>query len=84
MRILSNLALAAAVTGSATAQFGLTSGIGDAFRPAFSTRDVQLAMEMLDLDEAQRFILETLFEDYQVEFKTALHSSTLPKTTRMI
>ena len=74
MRILSNLALAAAVTGSATAQFGLTSGIGDAFRPAFSTRDVQLAMEMLDLDEAQRFILETLFEDYQVEFKTGVDS----------
>lgn len=68
------LAVATAVTAPAPAQFGLTSGIGDAFRPSFTTRDVQLAVDMLQLDDAQRFILETLFEDYGVEFQTGVDS----------
>ncbi|MHC4318111.1 MAG: SGNH/GDSL hydrolase family protein [Planctomycetota bacterium] len=63
---------ALAVTAPSPAQFGLAGGIGDAFRPAFTTRDVQLAEEMLDLDEAQRFILETLYEDYHAEFNTGV------------
>lgn len=66
------LATAAVVAAPVTAQFGLNAGIGDAFKPAFSSRDVQLAADMLDLDEAQRFILETLFEDYNVEFRTGV------------
>jgi hypothetical protein len=61
-----------AVTAPSTAQFGLSGGIGDAFRPAFNSRDMQLAEEMLELDEAQRFILETLFEDYEAEFNTGI------------
>jgi hypothetical protein len=73
-RTLWTLAAAAAlaVTAPSAAQFGLAGGIGDAFRPAFTTRDMQLAEEMLDLDEAQRFILETLFEDYEAEFNTGI------------
>ncbi|MHC4652265.1 MAG: hypothetical protein ACYTES_15595 [Planctomycetota bacterium] len=73
-RALWALAAAAvlAVTAPAPAQFGLSGGIGDAFRPAFTTRDIQLAEEMLDLDEAQRFILETLYEDYEAEFRTGV------------
>ncbi|MHC4709403.1 MAG: hypothetical protein ACYTA3_03015 [Planctomycetota bacterium] len=63
-----------AVTAPAPAQFGLAGGIGDAFRPAFTTRDIQLAEQMLDLDEAQRFILETLYEDYDAEFRTGVDS----------
>ncbi len=66
------LGAAAIATAPASAQFGLAGGIGDAFRPAFTSRDVQLAVEMLELDEAQRFILETLYEDYQTEFKTGV------------
>ncbi len=66
------LGAAAAMAAPASAQFGLTGGIGDAFRPAFTSRDIQLAVEMLQLDEAQRFILETLFEDYQTEFRTGV------------
>jgi hypothetical protein len=63
---------ALAFTAPSPAQFGLAGGIGDAFRPAFTTRDIQLAEEMLDLDEAQRFILETLYEDYYAEFDTGV------------
>jgi hypothetical protein len=76
MRALWSLAAAAvfAVTAPSPAQFGLSGGIGDAFRPAFTTRDIQLAEEMLNLDEAQRFILETLFDDYQAEFRTGVDS----------
>jgi hypothetical protein len=73
-RSLWSLAAAAvlAVTAPSPAQFGLSGGIGDAFRPAFTTRDIQLAEEMLNLDEAQRFILETLFEDYEAAFRTGV------------
>ncbi|MHC4415347.1 MAG: hypothetical protein ACYS0G_08695 [Planctomycetota bacterium] len=72
--MLCSLALGCAMvlTAPSSAQFGLSSGIGDAFRPGFTTRDVQLAVEMLNLDEAQRFILETLFDDYQTEFSTGV------------
>jgi hypothetical protein len=63
---------AVAVSAPASAQFGLAGGIGDAFKPAFTTRDIQLAETMLQLDEAQRFILETLYEDYEAEFRTGV------------
>ena len=61
-----------AATAAAPAQFGLAGGIGEAFRPAFTTRDVQLAVDMLQLDDAQKFILETLYEDYSTEFRTGV------------
>lgn len=63
---------ALAATAAAPAQFGLAGGIGEAFRPAFTTRDVQLAVDMLQLDDAQKFILETLYEDYSTEFRTGV------------
>ena len=63
---------ALAVTSPAPAQFGLAGGIGEAFRPAFTTRDIQLAENILELDEAQRFILETLYEDYNSEFSAGV------------
>ncbi len=73
-RSLWSLALGVAfgLTGTAPAQFGLAGGIGEAFRPAFTTRSVQLAVEMLQLDDAQKFILETLYEDYNAEFQTGV------------
>jgi len=63
---------ALAATAAAPGQFGLAGGIGEAFRPAFTTRDVQLAVDMLQLDDAQKFILETLYEDYDTEFRTGV------------
>ncbi len=63
---------ALAATAAAPAQFGLSGGIGEAFRPSFTSRDVQLAVQMLQLDDAQKFILETLYEDYDAEFNTGV------------
>ena len=73
-RTLCTMALgcALAVTAAAPAQFGLSGGIGEAFRPSFTSRDVQLAVEMLQLDDAQKFILETLYDDYDAEFITGV------------
>ncbi len=66
------LAVSWAVTSAAPAQFGLSGGMVDAFRPAFSSRDIQVAVDMLKLDETQRFIVETLFEDYETGFRTGV------------
>ncbi|MEE8138401.1 MAG: hypothetical protein V3T81_05960 [Thermoanaerobaculia bacterium] len=66
------LAAAVALTTPASAQFGLAGGFQDAFRPGFTARDVQLAVTMLDLDDSQKLILETLYEDYQEDFRTGI------------
>ncbi len=66
------LAVSWAVTSAAPAQFGLSGGMVDAFRPAFSSRDIQVAVDMLKLDETQKFIVETLFEDYETGFRTGV------------
>ncbi len=73
-RVLFSLAAAAAMvlTAPSSAQFGLAGGIGEAFKPAYTTRDIQLAVDMLKLDDAQKFIVETLFEDYDAEFRTGV------------
>ena len=73
-RTLRTMALggALAATAAAPAQFGLSGGIGEAFRPSFTSRDVQLAVQMLQLDDAQKFILETLYDDYDDEFNTGV------------
>ena len=60
------------VTAAAPGQFGLTGGMVDAFRPAFTSRDVQIAVDMLRLDDTQKFIVETLFEDYETGFRTGV------------
>ena len=68
------LGLTLAVAAPAPAQFGLQSGYQDAFRPGFRARDVQMAVEMLQLDGSQKFILETLYEDYTEEFRTGVNT----------
>ncbi|MHC4427056.1 MAG: hypothetical protein ACYS0D_00430 [Planctomycetota bacterium] len=68
------LGLTLMVAAPAPAQFGLQSGFQDAFRPGFTGRDVQMAVEMLELDSSQKFILETLYEDYQEEFRTGVNT----------
>ncbi|MEE8155381.1 MAG: hypothetical protein V3T53_10560 [Phycisphaerales bacterium] len=37
--------------------------------PPYSSRDIQLAVDALNLDETQRLIVETLFQDYQGDFR---------------
>ena len=56
------------VTQPASAQFGAMGGSDDVFRPEYTTRDVVLFVENLELDEQQRYIFETLFEMYQMDF----------------
>lgn len=72
MRWAPALVVALGLTASASAQFGLTPSISSAFRQAITTRDIQLAVADLQLDENQRFILETLFADYQADFRTGV------------
>jgi hypothetical protein len=74
--VVAAVASAAALCASvpAPAQFGLDGGYQDAFRPGYTSRDVQLAVEALKLDQAQRFIVETLYEDYTEEFQTGIDS----------
>ncbi|MCH8152597.1 MAG: hypothetical protein IH830_09530 [Planctomycetes bacterium] len=72
MRWAPTLVAALGLTASASAQFGLSPSISSAFRQSFTTRDIQLAVEGLQLDENQRFILETLFADYQADFRTGV------------
>ncbi len=69
---LPSLGLALGLSASAPAQFGLGGGFQDAFRPGFTARDVQMAIDSLKLDDTQRFILDTLFEDYNQEFRTGV------------
>ncbi len=56
-------------TPTASAQFGLGNAYGEAFQQDFVRRDVQLAADILGLDEAQRLIVETLYEDYAAAFE---------------
>lgn len=72
MRWAPALVVALGLTASASAQFGLSPSISSAFRQAITTRDIQLAVADLQLDENQRFILETLFADYQADFRTGV------------
>ncbi|MCA9296864.1 MAG: hypothetical protein KC983_10105 [Phycisphaerales bacterium] len=64
------IALGAALVGtaSASAQFGEAAGIAEAMQPEYFSRDVVLFADGLNLDDTQRIILESLFEDYTSEF----------------
>ncbi len=67
--MVASLALGAALTltGPASGQFG--AGRGFQQEPSYSSRDIQLAVEALKLDETQKLIVETLFQDYQGAFR---------------
>lgn len=60
------------MTQTASAQFGAMGGSDDVFRPDFTTRDVVLFVEGLNLDEGQRYIFETMFEMYQSDFDSGV------------
>ena len=54
----------------AQAQFGQAAGIARLIRPEYTRADVRIVVEALELDDMQRLIVESLFEDYQLEFET--------------
>jgi hypothetical protein len=63
-------AVGLSLCGTAKAQFGEAAGIAEAMSPEYLSRDIALFNEGLDLDETQRTILRTLFDDYQHSFDT--------------
>lgn len=77
-RVLSSLVISAAavaasvfVSQPAAAQGGAPM-FGDAFNADVSRRDVPFFVEELQLDDAQRYVFETLFDDYQQSFTTGI------------
>jgi hypothetical protein len=78
-KTVQGLVAAAATAGAALvmvpaarAQFGAAGGFADAFEPDFIRRDVRFIVESLELDEGQRLIVETFFDDYQNAFEEGL------------
>ena len=53
---------------TASAQFGQAAGIARLIRPEYTRADVRIVVEGLELDDMQRLIIESLFEDYQTQF----------------
>ena len=70
MAILAGLLGALVVAASAMAQSSpMPNAIGEAFVPDILQRDVNMFVEELELDEVQRVIFETLYEDYEATFR---------------
>jgi hypothetical protein len=72
---LASTALACALVGplavqtsSASAQFGGRADLDTALNPDFYSRDIQLFVESLGLEDWQRPILEAMLDDYKVSF----------------
>jgi len=65
---VSGLAVAMWLTGTASAQFGEAAGIAEAMQPEYYRRDVDLFARGLNMDDSQKLILESLYEDYVQEF----------------
>jgi hypothetical protein len=63
-----------ALAPAAGAQFGAAGGFADAFEPDFIRRDVRFIVDALDLDDDQRLIVETFFDDYQHSFEQGLET----------
>ena len=62
------LAAAAAMAGTAGAQMGEAAGFAELMQHDYLNRDMVLFAQGLDLDDGQRMILESLYEDYRAEF----------------
>lgn len=69
---LTCLAIGAAMIVTPSADAQNTSGAFAGLRePGYTSRDIQLAAQILELNEQQTSILRTLFEDYRAEFNTS-------------
>lgn len=58
----------------ATAQIGELAGFGEAMQREYLSRDLVIFAEGLQLDQAQRDILENLFDDYKQDFDQGLRN----------
>ncbi len=74
--IAASLAVATvlACTTPVAAQFGEAAGIGEAMQPDYYKRDVVIISQGLNLDESQRIIVNTMYEDYQTAFEAGLNA----------
>ena len=66
------LAAIAALTTSASAQFGEAAGIAQSMQQEYFNRDITTIVRELELDQYQRLIVEALYEDYQTDFEDGL------------
>jgi hypothetical protein len=71
---LLGLLVAVTVTAPANGQIGEFAGFAEAMRPEYLRRDLQVFSEALELDDAQRDVLESLFDDYSTAFDTGLQT----------
>lgn len=55
------------LTAPTSGQFGARRGFQR--EPEYTTRDIQLAVDSLKLDETQKLIVQTLFEDYRDAYR---------------
>lgn len=60
------------VATPAHAQFGAQAGFADSFRPEFLDRDMPLFVEILQLEDWQRPIVEVLLQDYMISFDSGV------------
>jgi Spy/CpxP family protein refolding chaperone len=78
IRNLKRLTLAAAIVlpvlavSPARAQFGEAAGIAEAMTADYFRRDIVLFQQGLNLDDAQRDIIDALYSDYEQEFEAGL------------
>lgn len=63
--VVASVALGATLTLTAPASGQFGAGRGFQREPNYTSRDIQLAVEALKLDETQKLIVQTLFQDYQ-------------------
>ena len=67
--VIATVAMTATLTLTAptSGQFGSRRGFQR--EPEYTTRDIQLAVDSLKLDETQKLIVQTLFEDYRDAYR---------------
>jgi hypothetical protein len=70
--LFASAVLTAALCPPAPAQFGELAGISDSMQREYLNRDLVYFAEMLELDKAQRDILDALYEDYKNDFNDGL------------
>jgi len=71
---LAATAVVVGMTGAASAQFGEAAGFANMMRQDYLRRDLQLISQGLDLDEGQRVIVESFYEDYTDNFNEAVEN----------
>ena len=68
------LSVAAGLTAVAGAQFGKAAGFTNLMRQDYLRRDLQLIEQGLELDDGQRVIVESFYEDYVDSFQQGLEN----------